>query len=247
MKTRPPFKQKKIVLLSLGGSVGKTLFAVHCAYPHMPDAKILCVDQTNTTAADFGIENCLSLNGEEFDEAFRHLMKATGDVIIDVGGSKECDQFMTGMYEIGSDAITHFVIPSKTDSKDQGCALETIDRLLLSGVATDKIYVVFMGTKKDTAKEFRQLIQGMHERQISVHLDRAIFYNSLFDDLIRDRIKITDVVADKTDYNKAAAERIEGDDEDYVEKFIRKQKADRTVWPNLQTAYRAIFGAPQAE
>lgn len=247
MKSKSVGKQKKIVLLSLGGSVGKTLFTVQCAHPHMPDAKILCVDQTNETAADFGIPNCLSLNGEEFDEAFRHLIKAKGDVIIDVGGSKECDQFLNGMYEIGSDAITHFIVPSKPDSKDQGCALETIDRLLLSGVEAKKIYVVFTGTKKNTAKEFTQLIDGMSDRGITADLDRTIFFNSLFDDLIRERIRITDVVADQTDYNKAAAERVDGDNEDYVEKFIRKQKADRTVWPNLQTAYRAIFGESRTE
>ena len=241
MKVKPPFKQKKIVIASLGSSVGKTLITVQCLNPHMLDAKILCVDQTNTTAADFGIENCISLTGEEFDEAFRHLMKERGDVIVDVGGSKECDQFLSGMYEIGSDVVTHFIIPSKVDSKDQGCALETIDRLLFSGVPESKIYVVFMGAKRDTAKEFRQLIEGMTERKIEVDLNRSIFFNSLFDDLIRDRVRISQVVADTTDYNKAAAERVEGDTEDYVEKFIRKQKAERTVWPNLKAAYQAIF------
>lgn len=243
MKAKQQFSQRKIVLLSIGGSVGKTLVTVQCLHPHMPNAKILCVDQTNTTASDFGIPNCQSLSGEEFEEAFRQLIRAKGDVIIDVGGSKECDQFLTGMYEIGSDAITHFLIPSKPDSKDQGCALETIDRLLYSGVESTKIFVLFTGTKRETAKEFAQLIDGMREREIDVDLNRTIFFNNLFDDLIRDRIRITDVVADATDYNKAASERMDDDTEDYVEKFIRKQKAQKTVWPNLQAVYQATFSA----
>lgn len=247
MKTKPPYKQKKIVLLSLGGSVGKTLATVQCFYPHMPEAKILCVDQTNETAADFDIPGCQSLSGEEFDEAFRQLIRAKGDVIIDVGGSKECDQFLTGMFEIGSDAITHFVVPSKPDAKDQGCALETIDRLLLSGVPPSKVCVLFTGTKKDTKKEYEQLITGMQERGVEVNLNRTIFFNTLFDDLIRERIKITDVIADTTDYNKAAAERVEGDTEDYVEKFIRLRKAQRAVWPNLQSAYQAVFSGEYRE
>ncbi len=244
MKQKQPYKFKKIVaLLSLGSSVGKTLLTVQCLYTHMLDAQILCVDQTNTTAADFGISGCISLSGDEFDEAFRHLMKATGDVIVDVGGAKECDEFLAGMLEIGSDAITHFIIPSKPDSKDQECALETIDRLLLSGVDANKIKIVFTGTKKDTAKEFKQLIAGMNEksRNIEVNLDRAIFSNKLFDEMIRDKIIITTILSDSTDFNKLAEDRIEGDSTDYVDKFIRKQKAERTVWPNLQAVYRAIF------
>ena len=235
------FKFKKIVLVSLGGSVGKTLITVQALHPHMPEAQILCVDQTNTTAAHFGIKNCISLSGEEFDQAFRHLMKATGDVIVDVGGTKECDQFLAGMLEIGSDAITHFIVPSKPDSKDQGCALDTIDKLLLSGVGEQKIIVVFTGTKKNTEKEFKQLIDGLREKNIEVNLDRTIFANTLFDDMIKDEVLITSILSDPTDYNKAAEERIAGDTTDYIENFIRKQKAERTVWPNLQTAYRAMF------
>lgn len=243
MKIKPPFKHKKIVLLSLGGSVGKTLLTVQCLYPHMPDAQILCVDQTNTTAANFGITGCVSLSGEEFDEAFRHMMAGNVDVIADVGGSKECDQFLSGMLEIGSDAITHFIIPSKPDSKDQTCAKETIDRLLLSGVDADKIKVIFMETKKDTAKEFKQLIEDMEKRNVDVNLERTLFSNVLFDTMIKDISLITSILADTTDYNKAAEERKEGDTTDYVGKYINKQKAVRTVWPNLQAVYEAIFAA----
>lgn len=237
----PPFKFKKAVLASLGGSVGKTLITVQVLHPHMPDAQILCVDQTNTTADKFGIKNCISLSGEEFDEAFRHLMKAAGDVIVDVGGAKECAQFLSGMLEIGSDAITHFIIPSQPNSKDQGCALDTINSLLLSGVPASKIVIVFTGTKKDTAKEYKQLIDGMIEKNIEVNLDRTIFANSLFNTMIEQTKLITSILADPTDYNKAAEERIPGDTTDYVESFILKQKAERTVWPNLQQVYRAIF------
>ncbi len=93
MKNQKP-KQKKIVLLSLGGSVGKTMITTQCLYPNMPESKILCVDQINTTAADFGIKNCLSFSGDEFNKAYRELMMAEGDVIVDVGGSKECNEFL---------------------------------------------------------------------------------------------------------------------------------------------------------
>ena len=177
--------QKKIVAASLGGSVGKTLIVTQCLHPHLPDAQILCVDQTNTTAADFGIKNCTSLAGEEFNKTYRALMSAPGDVIVDVGGAKECTEFLNGMLEIdGSDEITMIVIPSRPNAKDQGCALDTIERLLLDGVDKSKIRVIFTDVKKDTAVECAQLIDGMKAKGLQPNLDLTIFHSAVYDEMI---------------------------------------------------------------
>ena len=102
------------------------------------------MDQANTTAADFGIKNCESQSGDEFNKTYRSLMATRGDVIVDVGGSKECKEFLDGMLAIdGSDVITTIIIPARPNSKDQGCALETIERLIIDGVDKNKIKVIF--------------------------------------------------------------------------------------------------------
>ena len=233
---------KKIVILSLGGSVGKTMLTVQCLYPHMPEARILAVDTANETARDFGIKNCELHSGDDFNRTYHALMSTPGDVIVDVGGSKECREFMGGMLAIeGSDEVTTFIVPSTPSSKDQGCALETIYRLIDDGVDISKIKVIFTGTRKDTAEEFEQLIEGMKESGLAPDLNLTIFRSDLFNDMIEGHELIQDIVADETDYKEKATNRKRGDSTDYVEKLIRQKMARKTVWPNLQSVYQHLF------
>ncbi len=234
--------QKKIVVASLGGSVGKTLFVTQGLWPFMPDAQILCVDQTNTTAADFGIKNCTSLAGEEFNKTYRALMTAPGDVIVDVGGAKECREFLNGMLEIdGSDEITMIVIPSRPNAKDQGCALDTIERLLLDGVDKTKIRVVFTDVKKDTAVECEQLIGGMQDKGLVPNLDLTIFHSVVYDEMIESKQLISEVLADTTDYKEKMINRSKNDKTDYAGKIIRQRMARNVAWPNLQNVFNALY------
>ena len=234
-------KSKKIVLLSLGGSVGKTLVATQCLYPNLPAARFLCVDQTNDTAIDFGIKNCEAHSGDDFNRTYRALMEADGDVIVDVGGTKECKEFMSGMLLIdGSDEITTIIIPSRPDSKDQACALETIETLILDGVDKDKIKVIFTGTQKNAALEFAQLIFGMAENGMAPDLELTIGYSPLFDEMIREKELIINILADTTDYKAAHAQRVKGDNTDYIGRLMR-QKMAKSVWPNLQAVFAKLF------
>lgn len=239
-KSKP--KQKKIVLMSLGGSVGKTMITTQCLYPHMLDAHILCVDQTNTTAANFGIKNCTSLAGDEFNKAYRALMAADGDVIVDVGGAKECTEFLKGMLEVdGSDEITTIIIPAKPNAKDQGCALDTIERLIIDGVDKSKIKVIFTGTMKNTADEFGQLIAGMKKHGIQPDLDLTIFNSAVYNEMIESESLITEILAEKTDYKDKARNRVEGDTTDYTGQLIRQRMAQNVAWPNLQVVFKTLF------
>lgn len=232
----------KIVILSLGGSVGKTMVVTQCLYPHLQDARILSVDTANETAKDFGIKNCELHSGDDFNKTYHSLMSTQGNVIVDVGGSKECKEFMAGMLAIeGSDEVTTFIVPSTPASKDQGCAIETIERLIDDGVDKNKIKVVFTGTKKDTAEEFAQLIEGMEESGLVPDLNLTIVHSALFNEMIAEHELILDIVSDETDYKEMATNRKKGDNTDYVGKVIRQKMARITVWPNLQTVYQHLF------
>lgn len=235
--------QKKVVLMSLGGSVGKTLIVTQCLHPHLPDAQILCVDQTNITAASFGIKNCITtLAGDEFNKTYRELMSAKGDIIVDVGGTKECKQFLNGMLEIdGSDEITMIIIPSRPDAKDQECAQDTIDRLLVDGVDKSKIRVVFTDVKKSTADEFEQLIASMKASGLEPNLDLTIFHSPLYNEMIQYKELISTILVDETDYKEKAANRAKNDKTDYIGKLMRTRMARKVAWPNLQTVYKTLF------
>lgn len=235
-------EKKNILLMSLGGSVGKTMIVTQCLHPHLPEARILCVDQANTTAADFGIKNCESHAGDEFNRTYRSLLSSKSDVIVDVGGSKECKEFLDGMLALdGSDAVTTIIIPARPNSKDQGCALETIERLIIDGVDKNKIKVIFTEVRKDTTKEFEQLIAGMQESGLTPNLDLMIPHSLLFGEMIEDKELISDILADETDYKEKVANRAKGDKTDYVGKLMRQKMAKNSVWPNLQAVYSTLF------
>lgn len=235
-------KDKKIVLAQLVASQGKTMFVTQCLHPHLPDARILCVDQVNTTAADFGIKNCEKHSGDEFNKTYRALLATKGDVIVDVGGAKECKEFLDGMLAIdGSDKITHFIVPSRPTSKDQGGAVDTIERLLLDGVDKNKIKVIFTDVRKDVREEFGLLIAGMEENGIIPDLDLMIQHSPLYGEMIETKELISDILADTTDYAAKAETRTKGDKTDYVGKHIRQRMAQRTGWPNMQAVFRRLF------
>ena len=237
-----PNKLKKIVLLSLGGSVGKTLITTQLLHTFLPHAKILCVDGTNQTAKDFGIDNCEEHSGDKFNNTYRVLMSSKFDLIVDVGGSKECQQFLDGMLAIdGSDEVTTFIIPSKPDSKDQDCAIQTINRLLIDNVPKEKIRVVFTGVKASVNEEYQQLITGMLSFGLVPNLDLMIVHSPLYDEMIRGQELISTILADETDYKEMIADHSTDDETDYADKFIRRRMAEKTVWPNLQAVYKNLF------
>lgn len=240
-----PFKNNaahKIVLLSLGGSVGKTMFVTQGFHPLLPDARILCVDQVNTTAWDFGIENCEIHSGEEFNRVYRSMMNTKGDVIVDVGGSKECKEFMEGMLSVdGSDRITMIIIPARNNTKDQGCAIDTIERLILDGVDKTKIKVIFTDVKKNVAEEFKLLIDGMIENRLEPDLDLMVQHSSLFGELIEHKLLISDIVADTTDYSEKAENRAPDDHTDYIGMHLRQRMAQKSVWPNLRAVFSKLL------
>lgn len=235
-------KDEKVVVLTLGGTAGKTMFTTQGLHPLFPNAKILCVDQVNTTAADFGIPNCEKHHGEDFNRVYRSIMSNKGDVIVDVGGSKECKEFMEGMLAVdGSEKITKFIIPSRPNSKDQGCAIDTIERLIIDGVDKTKIKVVFTEVRKNVSDEFRQLIDGMAENGIEPDLDLMIQYSPVYGEMIEHKLLISDIIADTTDYAEKAENRTAGDFTDYIGMHLRQKMAVKSAWPNLQSVFLKIF------
>ncbi len=233
---------KKIVLLSLGGSVGKTLITTQLLHSHLPHAKILCVDGVNQTAKDFGIKNCQLHAGDEFNKTYRALMSSQSDVIVDVGGSKECKEFLSGMMAIdGADEVTNFIIPSRPSSKDQGCAIETLAHLLDGDVDPDKISVIFTDVKKSVKDEFEQLINWMRAFDLNPDLNLMIQQSPIYGEMIENKELIIDVLADETNYKEMAANRKEGDHTDYIGKLMRQRMARNQAWPNLQNVYKHLF------
>ena len=237
----------KIALCSLGGSVGKTTIAAHMLHPRMPGAKIFAVDTTNMTAVNFGIE-ADAYSGDEFAKLYKSIVRSNGDLIIDVGGSKEGKEFLTGMEWIeGHDEIDVFLIPSMPDDKAQKAAVDTINILLNQGVDKSKIKVVFNGVKKSTVDEFDYLLGALTVKGIHYTLDATIFTNAAYDILSARGRSLSSMLNDSTDYKKIV--RTTDDENELLiasDLMIAKQYAAK-INGNLECVFQAIFPTKKGE
>lgn len=235
--------RKVISIVSTAGTVGKTLLAAHCFYPRMPNARVLAVDTANHTAQHFGIPVEV-FSGKEFHRLFSEIMDETErDMIIDVGGSKEGVEFISGMRQAkGESEITHFVVPAMPEFKDQDAAMRTIDLLLSQKVDPKKIKVVFMKYERSVDDEFDHLLRGMEFKSIPVDLKASIEFTPLFDLLTAHGISLDQMVNDKTNYKEKMLTYPKGspEREKCIDLRIAQGSAEE-VSVNLQRVFDSLF------
>ncbi|WP_334666622.1 StbB family protein [Streptomyces cyaneofuscatus] len=236
----------KVVICSLGGSVGKTTITAHMLCPRMPDAKVITVDTSNATVKHFGID-ADEYSGEEFTKLYKQLVRLD-TAIIDVGGSKEGKEFLEGMdWMDGHDEIDAFVIPSTSDDKSQKATFKTIELLMAQGVAKNKIKVIFNGVVKNTVDEFDYLLGALTAHQIPFAIESTIFKHDLFDILSVQKRSLESILKDKTNYKQLVQK---SDDDAQLAKLMDlmvAQKAAPKVNENLDTVFNSLFPVKKAE
>ena len=236
----------KVVICSLAGSVGKTTITTHLLHPRMPDAKIYTVDTTNVTAADFGVDT-EAFSGDEFSKIYKQIVR-NEKLIIDVGGSKEGKEFLSGMdWMDGQDEIDAFIIPSMPDDKDQKAAFRTIELLLAQNVDKSKIKVIFNSVKKNTLDEFDYLLGALTVTQIPYSLDATIFSNEIFNILSTYGRSLDSILKDSTDYKQIVRTATDEDEISRASDLMVAQKGAPKINENLTTVYQSLFPAKKAE
>lgn len=235
--------KKVIAITSIAGSVGKTVIAAHILSPRMPTARFLTADRANITAAHFGI-NTEAFSGSEFNKLFSEIMDDTeNDIIIDVGGSKEGVEFISGMHKTrGQSEITDFIVPTMPEFKDQDGAMKTIELLLNQNVPASKIKVVFMKYTRSVDDEFDHVLRGMAHHNISIDLRASVEDTPLFDILSSHGVSMATIISDKTDYKakmltfeKGTAER-----DQCIDMRIAQGSAVE-VNENLEVVFNSLF------
>ena len=235
--------QKVIAITSKAGTVGKTTLTSHCIYPRMPNARVMAVDTANFTASHFGIPTEI-FGGNEFNRLFAEIMNDTEtDMIIDVGGSKECIEFIGGMRQTkGQTEITHFIIPVMPEFKDQDAAMDTIELLLKQKVDPSKIKVVFMKYIRNVNDEFDHVLRGMQYLKIPIELKASIEFTPVFDILTAHGVSLTTMLGDKTNYKEKLLTFPKGDPErDRCIDMRIAQGSAEEVNEILQNVFDALF------
>lgn len=235
--------QTVVAIVSTAGSVGKTVLATHCLSPRMPGALLMGVDTANLTAAHFGVETTI-FAGDEFNRLFAAILdNQDQDMIVDVGGSKECIQFISGMRQAkGQTEISHFIVPVMSENKDQEAALKTIQLLQSQKVPNEKIKVVFMKFTRNVEDEFDHVLRGMEALGISIDLAASVEASPLFDILATHGVSLAKILEDKTDYKIKLLEYPKGSNErDRCIDMRIAQGAAVEVNDNLQRVFDTLF------
>lgn len=245
----------KIVICSLGGTVGKTTITAHLLCPRLPKARVSAVDTANMTVKDFGID-CDIYPGEQFSKLYKELIRQP-HAIIDVGGSKEGKEFLEGMDWLqGHDEIDAFIIPSVPDDKSQKASYKTIELLLAQGVEKEKIKVIFNRVAKNTEEEFDYLLGALTVTGIPYSLDASVFNHDVYRILSENQIGLAHLLKDKANYKalfrEADPKTMDEQELSRLGELAVAQKFAPQVNKNLDKVFSVLFpeltaSAPEAK
>lgn len=238
---------KRIVVMSCGGTVGKTTMTVHFLAPRIPGAEIISVESLNENAANFGMDT-ESLRGDDFEKLYKRMIVAD-NAIIDVGASN-VESFLAKMttFDNGHDEFDYFIIPTKPGAKETKETLQAIYALNEIGVPANKIKIIFNQTKRSVVEEFSDLIDYLKTKKYKCDWDpKAVVYQSdSFDVLSMRKLQLEKVLSDDTDY-KAQLRSLDRTAKDYQREFNRLsdiivlQKTAKSINKNFDELWSVLF------
>lgn len=136
----------KIVMINRASNVGKTTLAANMFHQFMSTPSFFAVETANMTAKELGVDAKV-FAPEQFKSVLKEILSVrNGDVILDVGGSKNFTDFFENLRLGGFvRAFDYFVIPVvPNDSKvAEETAMTIMDLLTVLKVPPAKIRVVF--------------------------------------------------------------------------------------------------------
>jgi hypothetical protein len=187
----------KIITINLSGNVGKTLSARSLLSPRIKDAEIFSVESANSD----GQEDVI-IKGKRFSQ----LMQAVGVVdnaIVDVGASNAEDFLWAMKQQRGShEDFDYFVVPTIGKTKQLSDTINTITELAEIGVNQKRIKVILNQVEYDDVLEelFAGIFKFQKESKLFSICKSVIHSNELFPLLVKNKISISDLISDETDY-----------------------------------------------
>lgn len=171
---------KRIVVISLSGNIGKTVLTRFMFEPRMPQASVYNVETINKDNKEKGVV----LSGRKFQQVLSELMSINTGAIVDVGASnvEEVLRDMSKM-EGSHEDVDYFVIPVTPDEKPMREAVKTAHELCKMGVESEKIRVVFNKVQHadDIDMDFERLLYGMSNLGIPVNKKACVLESNFYD------------------------------------------------------------------
>lgn len=192
-------QNKKIVVMSFSGNVGKTIVAQHLLKPRIDNARVISVESINSLHK----KDTEKFKGKRFSEIME-ISDEHNNVIIDVGASNIEDFTNMMKVNIGShEDFDYFVLPVINGTKQIADTISSIMALSVIGVEKNRILVLFNKINNDDviSVDFKELF-SFTEKIATINPYAIIYDNELFNRLSDDNEhrSIADIVNDETDY-----------------------------------------------
>ncbi|HGJ5884497.1 StbB family protein [Arsenophonus sp.] len=170
----------KVAVINYSGSVGKTLVSTYLLAPRMKDVKFFSVETINQSATDLGIEDVVSLKGDDFSKMIEDIV-FEDSAIIDIGASN-VEQFLMSMsrFDGGANEFYLYFIPVTKEDKAIKESMKTAHTLKKAGVEKDKI--VFVPNRitpgEDVEKVLEAIFSFVKETNIGKIDKNSVIYDS---------------------------------------------------------------------
>ena len=241
-----------IAIINMSGNVGKSTLAVHLFAAMKPGAKIISVESINSSDADNieGVE-VSSIEASNFQDIYKQLMMADGDIILDVGASN-VTKFMTEMQRFKSvvhelDMIIVPVVPQEKQQRDTVNTLLWLQERKFDPKSIRVIFNAYMaGDGIAFESAYANVLSFLKESNVATYEPRAIINTNEIYDRIKSSTKtIKELAEAKTDWRALRNEaRSNGDItgmEEAVDGQINHDLAE-TAQANIEQVWQIIMG-----
>lgn len=234
----------KIAIINFSGNVGKTTVA-DCIAEYLGDVHVFAVETINAGTTD-GVNGVEHVKGKQFSDLQNQLIRLP-DAVVDVGASNVEDFIkLMGQFYGSHEEFDLFVVPVTKERKQQLDTISTIKTLAKIGVPASKIRVVFNRVEVDEAETVNSdfaLISGFYETEgkFTLDPDAVIFSNDVFPRMKSLKVRLSDLLADNTDYRAILREAEDEDEKDRAVRMISAKRLAISAKRNLDDVYNVLF------
>lgn len=217
----------KIAVMNYSGSVGKTIISSYLLYPRMAGAKFFAIETINMSAADLGVDEVMSLTGDNFGQLVEEIV-FEDNAIVDIGASN-VERFLSTMtkYEGAIDEFDKYLIPVTPDDKAWQESIKTALALSAAGVPKSKIVLLPNRIKATPQEDIASVYEWAKDsKKASIHKDAAVFESEIYEYLAYHKISFEELLAEDPETFKAKAKSCTDADE-------RAAAARRYRWMKL--------------
>lgn len=203
-------QQIVVAVTNICGAVGKSTFCYHGLAPLMPKAILVAIEDWNTSQAQADLD----ISARKFYEFAAQLNSDDeSDYILDIGASNTRQMF-DHFKVLGStlERITHWIIPTRSTSKDTLDALKTIQLLLDLNVRPESITVIAQAVSDvDSFDQNFSDIRRAAEASSFKFLDQAILFTPVFELIKQSNLSVFEIANGKPSF-KAMRKEAQGDE-----------------------------------